>query len=31
MVTIEYVENFEEIDKIADKLLTEYDKENEIE
>ncbi len=31
MVTVEYVENFEDIDKIADKLLTEYDKENEVE
>lgn len=30
MVTVEYVENFEDIDKIADKLLTEYDKENEV-
>lgn len=31
MVMVEYVENFEDIDKIADKLLTEYDKENEVE
>ena len=31
VVTVEYVENFEDIDKIADKLLTEYDKENEVE
>ena len=31
MVNIEYEENFEEIDKIADKLLTEYDTENGVE
>lgn len=31
MVNIEYEENFEEIDKIADKLLTEYDTENWVE
>lgn len=30
MIEVEYVNDFEKIDKIADKLLTEYDTENEV-
>ena len=31
MLEIEYTENFDEIDKIADKLLSEHDAKNGIE
>ena len=31
MIKIEYSKNFEELDKMADDLLTEYDKENGVE
>ncbi len=31
MLKIDYAENFDEIDKIADELLSEYDSENDVE
>ena len=30
MIKIEYINNFEEVDKIADELLSEYDNENNV-